>query len=107
MEIGHRIFKRRKALGLTQEELADHAGLSHQFLACVERGEKGLGFDSIIKVSSALGTTTDYLLTGAITPEESDQIHALFELMSDIQRQAAMEIIQNLLIISRDNSPKL
>ena len=39
--IGRRILKRRKELGLTQENLADRSGLSQSFLTCVERGEKG------------------------------------------------------------------
>lgn len=41
-EIGLRIARRRKELGWSQEETAERAGLSAQFLACVERGEKAL-----------------------------------------------------------------
>lgn len=42
-QIGRRIYKKRKDLGLTQEELADRSGLSQSFLTCIERGEKGPG----------------------------------------------------------------
>lgn len=66
-QIGLRIAKRRKELKLTQEIAAEQAGISSQFLTCVERGTKGLGADSIIKISLALETSTDYLLTGSIS----------------------------------------
>ena len=61
-------------MGLTQEELADRSGLSQSFLTCVERGEKGLGFGSIVKISHALGTSTDYLLTGPDAMVKANEI---------------------------------
>jgi len=65
-EIGKRIALQRKKRGMTQEQAAECAGLSQQFLACLERGTKGLGQDSIIKLSRALDVSTDYLLKGTM-----------------------------------------
>ena len=62
LEIGHRVCKCRKDLGWKQHELASRTGLSLQFIACVERGEKGLGYESIIKICQAMEITADYLL---------------------------------------------
>lgn len=94
-EVGRRILKLREELGWTQDTLADRAGLSLNFIACVERGEKGLGFDSIIKISRALSTSTDYLLTGAMPQAEHDYIQALFEPLNDIQRQVVVGMIES------------
>lgn len=105
-EIGSRIHKKRKKMGLTQEELAFRSGLSQSFLTCIERGEKGLGFDSIIRISQALGTSTDYLLMGIISKEESDYIHLLFKLMNESQREHATKIIENILLISGHTLPE-
>ena len=104
--IGNRIFKRRKELGLTHDELADRAGLSQSFLTCVERGEKGLGFDSIVKVSCALETSTDYLLTGVIRQNESDYVHRLLELLDETQRDHTVEVLKHLLIIGGHTPPE-
>lgn len=99
-EIGKRIFKRRKELGLTQDCLAERAGLSQSFLTCVERGEKGLGYDSIIKICEALETSADYLLTGIISQKEADYIFRLFEPFTESQREQAIEIVKHLLIMN-------
>lgn len=99
VQIGKRVFEKRKDMGLTQEALADRAGLSQSFIAGIERGEKGLGFESIIRISRALETSTDYLLTGVMPQEESDYIHSLFDLMDEAQRKEATEIVKRILVI--------
>lgn len=104
--IGKRIYKRRKELKLTQDSLAERAGLSQSFLTYVERGEKGLGFDSIIKISSALETSTDYLLTGVAMKEESNYVLRLFELLDESQREHAVEILKRLLVIGGHTLPE-
>ena len=105
-QIGERIYKKRKELGFTQEELADLSGLSQSFLTCIERGEKGPGFDSIIRISRALKTSTDYLLLGIISKEESDYIHSLFKLMDEAQRKQATEIVKGILLICGYTPPE-
>ncbi|MEF9895939.1 MAG: helix-turn-helix domain-containing protein, partial [Clostridia bacterium] len=42
VEIGARIRKKREALGLTREQLAEKADMSVTFLAEVELGSKGV-----------------------------------------------------------------
>lgn len=104
-EIGRRIYKKRKEMGLTQEELADIFGLSQSFLTCIERGEKGLGCDSIIKISGALETTTDYLLMGTMPQGEADYIHLLFGIMDELQREEAVKILESTLLIGGHTPP--
>ncbi len=104
-QIGRRIYKKRKDLGLTQEELADRSGLSQSFLTCIERGEKGPGFDSIIRISRALETSTDYLLMGVMPQEESNNILSLFEPMDETQRKLAIEILKGILLIGGHTPP--
>ena len=103
--VGKRIFKRRKELGLTQDELAERSGLSQSFLTCVERGGRGMVFDSIIKISVALETSVDYLLTGAVMQEESNYILQLFGLLDETQRDHTVEILKHLLMIGGHTPP--
>ena len=83
VEIGSRIAARRKELKWTQEEAAERAGLSHQFLACAERGIKGIGAESILKLCKAMDISADYLLAGCMTPAERDYLSQLLAPMSE------------------------
>ncbi|MCI5650844.1 MAG: helix-turn-helix domain-containing protein [Ruminococcus bromii] len=67
-EMGERLAQKRKSLSLSQEELAAMADVSAQMISTAERGEKALRPENLLKISRALGTSTDYLLTGEILP---------------------------------------
>lgn len=63
-EIGLRIATRRKELGFTQEKVADLMDVSIQMVSNLERGNKAIKIDNLIKISEILGISTDYILTG-------------------------------------------
>ena len=52
---GKKIRQVRLAKGWTQEELAERAGLHPTYIGGIERGERNLGFDNLLKVARALG----------------------------------------------------
>lgn len=104
--IGIRIAHRRRELGWTQAQVAERAGLSHQFYACAERGLKGIGMDSIIKICKTLEISADYLLTGAMPAQDKSYIIKMLEIMDETQRQATEEIIKNVLIACGYEVPK-
>lgn len=45
----------RLARGLTQEELAQRAGIHPTYLGGIERGERNVGLENILKIARALG----------------------------------------------------
>ncbi|WP_040196307.1 helix-turn-helix domain-containing protein [Candidatus Soleaferrea massiliensis] len=63
-EMGRRITSARKRLQLSQEELAEKADVSPQMVSTAERGVKAVRPENLLKISKALGVSTDYLLTG-------------------------------------------
>lgn len=63
-EMGKRISTRRKGLGMTQEGLAEKAGLTSQTISTAETGTKALRPQNIVKLCKALETSADYLLFG-------------------------------------------
>lgn len=67
IEVGNRIYDRRKQLGITQEYLSELCDTTPQAISNYERGERELKASSIIKMSKALKVSTDYLLTGTDT----------------------------------------
>lgn len=61
---GDRIKEIREAKNMTQEALADKAGISKGFLSDVENNNKDIGSQRLLKVADALGASVDYLLSG-------------------------------------------
>ncbi|MBR5471841.1 MAG: helix-turn-helix transcriptional regulator [Oscillibacter sp.] len=95
--IGKRIATRRLELKMTQEQAADFIGLSRPFYACIERGEKGVGADSLLKICTAFQISADYLLTGSMQPAERQYMNKLVSQLNEEQRKAALTIMESLL----------
>ena len=53
----------RKQLGMSQERLAEVAGLHRTYIGSVERGERNISIDNIDALAKALRTTCAELLT--------------------------------------------
>ncbi|HLZ80458.1 MAG TPA: helix-turn-helix transcriptional regulator [Ktedonobacteraceae bacterium] len=55
VRFGRAIRKRRNELGLSQEELADLAGLHRTYIGDVERGKRNVSLVNIDKLAKTLG----------------------------------------------------
>lgn len=91
--MGKRMAQRRKECGLTQEEVADLADITHQQYNRVENGKACLSSDSLRRISLALQVSADYLLFGT---NPSDKYIAMIELldkMNDDKRKLANKLI--------------
>ena len=92
--IGKRVALRRRELKLTQEQLAERANLSQQYIASLECGIRGLGAESIIKLSRALQVSADYLLFGIENSEEFRRFDDMIRPLSAKELLALEEVIQ-------------
>ena len=52
----------RKSIGLSQEELADRAGLHRTYISSVERAERNISLENIFLLAEALGVEPGDLL---------------------------------------------
>ena len=59
--LGNNIKKQRKKMGLTQQELADRAGISLNFMGKIEVAFSKPALDTLIILAEKLGTTVSEL----------------------------------------------
>lgn len=69
-EVGKRIRDRRKKLGLSQEELSMTSEVTVQAISYFENGSRAMRPENLMRVASALGVSTDYLLTGDVIDKD-------------------------------------
>jgi transcriptional regulator with XRE-family HTH domain len=60
--LGAAIRRRRSDLGLSQEKLAERAGLHRNYVGGVERGERNPSFANLLRITLALEVTVEELM---------------------------------------------
>ena len=78
--LGKRIREERLRLNLTQEKLAEEVGVS---IGQIERGERSLTLDKLVKVVNRLGVTIDFLLSDYVIATDDTSMNLLVQLMHD------------------------
>ena len=68
--LGLAIRHKRVQLGISQEELAGLCGLHRTYIGSVERGERNISIDNMIKVSVALECQLSEIIIAAENMEE-------------------------------------
>ena len=63
-KVGRRIRELRQKKAWSQEKLAEEAGLHRTYIGQVERGEKSIGVENLVRLSRALGVAAAALLHG-------------------------------------------
>ena len=64
--LGMRIRKRRKAMRMTQEELAKKLGLSLSFLGHIERGTRKASVETLVAIANELSLSIDFMLQDSL-----------------------------------------
>lgn len=85
--IGARLQLARKARAMSQGELAEAIGVNRQTIVLWERGASEPGAVKLLRVAESLGTSIDWLLTGAGDGPESTQRSALRAMIRAIERK--------------------
>lgn len=52
----------RKSLKVTQEQLANHVGITQSYLSMLERDERRIDLDLAVKIAEALGCSVNDLI---------------------------------------------
>ena len=96
IEVGNRIRERRKALGLTQEQLAEKIDKSWRFMVDLERGNVGMSIETLLRLCAVLKTTPNDLLLFDKTVHDSEWTWVLDALSHapDHVRASAIDILR-------------
>ena len=94
-EIGQRIRKARKARGLSQEELAEKAGISTTHMSHIETGNTKLSLPVLVALAQELQVPTDQFLFGTARHDRAEEIANLLEGCSQRQLAALCEIVRS------------
>lgn len=97
-QIGNRILSRRKQLRMTQEELAEKAGITPQTVSSAELGKKALRPENIIRICSALDISTDYLLLGKVSAGDHSVLLSRIANLPPIQYRHLEDIINSFIL---------
>ena len=85
--LGERIRKERQRLHLTQAALAEDIDISDTYMGAIERGERSLTLDTLVRLVNRLGVTVDFLLADSVS--ENDPI--IFEQFKQITDKQPLE----------------
>lgn len=87
--VGSKIREIRNRLGLTQEEVAERAGMDFTSIGAAERGVRNLSLKSLFKVAKALGVPIEELVRSPketpLDKEKELAISKLQELIRDTE----------------------
>lgn len=94
--LGKRIREERLKLNLTQEKLSESVDISNSYMGQIERGERNVTLDTLIRIANRLGVTIDYLLKESININDKyvNQLMQLMDDKTDNQKQMALDVIK-------------
>jgi transcriptional regulator with XRE-family HTH domain len=72
--IGKKIRSERIRQGLSQEKLAEIAGLHRTYIGMVERGEKNITLLNYVRISTAINLSLHELTSGLPAPSASSNV---------------------------------
>ena len=84
--VGRRIWELRQARGMTQEAVAEAAGIHPKYFGSIERGEVNLTLSSLKKIGAALSVGAHELLQPGEAPKKDDR-RVVVDLVRSIAKQ--------------------
>lgn len=86
-EIGARIRTARFMQKLTQEEASEKCDITTSYYGNIERGDKKMSVETLIKVAKGLNISTDELLFGDTADEWTEAEEFLKEVQRTVDRE--------------------
>lgn len=95
--LGKRIREERLKLNLAQAQLAESIDISDTYMGAIERGERSLTLDTLVRLVNRLGVTVDYMLSDAVSGHDInliEQFKQIIDGQSMERKQMAIGILR-------------
>ena len=97
--LGKRIREERQRLNLTQAQLAEDIDISDTYMGAIERGERSLTLDTLVKLVNRLGVSVDYMLSDSVRDSNANIINQILQI-TDCQplerKQMAINVLRTI-----------
>lgn len=106
--IGNNIRKYRLMKKLRQEDLAEKAGLTANYIGMVERGEKIPSLETFIKILNTLGVSADMVLSDVLDngyTVKNSMLNDKLEKLAPEDRNRIYEVIDTMIKQSKQILP--
>lgn len=97
--LGKRIREERQRLNLTQAQLAEDIDISDTYMGAIERGERSLTLDTLVRLVNRLGVTVDYLLADSVSDNDSnimEQFKQIIDRQPLERKQMAINVLRTI-----------
>ena len=99
--LGQRIREERLRLNLTQSALAEAIDISDTYMGAIERGERSLTLDTLVRLVNRLGVSVDYMLTDSVSDSDPNILEQ-FKQITDCQplerKQLAINVLRTIFV---------
>ncbi|MBN1057077.1 helix-turn-helix domain-containing protein [Clostridium botulinum] len=97
-KLGNNIKLERLRLNLTQEQLSERLDISTSYLGRIERGERNVPLDTLIRLADILNVSIDYLLRDFIYKNNTDilnyEINQLISGLSHSEQSVILDMVR-------------
>ena len=104
-KLGERIRQERQRLHLTQAALAEFIDISDTYMGAIERGERSLTLDTLVRLVNRLGVTVDYMLSDYVAISDQnilDQFKQITDQQPLERKQLALNVLRTIFAHFRD-----
>ncbi|MBW7476678.1 helix-turn-helix domain-containing protein [Paenibacillus oenotherae] len=94
--LGARLRQERLKHDWTQEALAEKIEVSHAYIGQIERGERSLTLDTLVRLANQLGVTVDDLLQEAIEKSNEHYVNKIKRMVlnrPESEQQMALDML--------------
>ncbi|WP_168118521.1 helix-turn-helix transcriptional regulator [Paenibacillus sp. HB172176] len=98
--LGARLRQERQRLNLTQEKLAEKVDVSHAYIGQIERAERSVTLDTLVRLAKVLEVTIDDLLQDSIEFSNNHYINKINQILMNRtlnEQQMAFEMLELML----------
>ena len=97
--MGQRIREERLKLNLTQAKLAEDINISDAYMGQIERGERSLTLDTLVRLVKRLDVSIDYLMKDYVEAADDNilnQFRQIIDTRTAKRKQLAIDVLKTI-----------